>query len=229
MNRTVKYTNEFAHGPEGTEFLVPYGEAHAGKSFLHFANKSADQILASLQESWESSDPVTKEIADTLSKFSPRSMYQLERPSDAIWLLLQQQRFMLFIGDQCDELRIRLPTDIEPMMQKFAGYQFGFASRPGEDFLMPSSGFFNAAALKLIDESDESYLWEDDESVLGGVYFYSTDCGNQFCCRSDGSIAKWNMGSATIEDAFPTCIDFAREFKTYFTVDNVNRDSSLCG
>ena len=230
MNRTVKYSNEFSNGPEGIEYLLPIDNEGTEAFANHFANIDSSQVFSSLRDSWRSSDSCADTIATTFMTFSPRSFYRLPVEGDnQNWLLLDRGRFVLFVPAVTKCMDIQLPTQIHSCIEKFCGIRLGYNPHPDDDFLRPDAGFVDCSRLKLIEESDDVNLWEDDASVIGGVHFFSLDCGNRFYCRPDGSIAKWHMGNTTISDAFPTCLDFAVAFNEYYTSSEVLRDSQFFG
>ena len=230
LNRIVKYPNDFSHGPEGIEYLLPIDRAGMQALGSHFESVESDQVFARLRDSWQSSDSCAGTIATTFMTFSPRSFYRLPVEGDTQeWLLLDCERFVLFVPAVTERVNIQLPKQIHSCIEKFSGVRLSYNPHPDDDFLRPDSGFVDSSRLKLIEKSDDDYLWEDDESVIGGVHFFSTDCGNQFYCRPDGSIARWHMGNATISDAFPTCLDFAVAFNEYYTSSEILRDSQFFG
>lgn len=217
MPQIIEYSNHH-FADDGVEYLWPFESQVDGLPFSKLQNMNASEVSASLSRSWACSSPAAKTIAGTLAQFAPRSIYLLKtKPRATGWLLLELNHHILFIPEYAETPARKLAGDLAELMSIFGGYSFGHKPHPDEDFLMPCSGFFQLGQLETIDESTESYFWEGDETVLGGSYFFSSDCGNQLCCRTDGSIAKWNMGSNAIENVYPDCQAFATEFKSYYT------------
>ena len=92
--------------------------------------------------------------------------------------------------------------------------------------MRPDSGFMDSSKLKLIDENDQQYFWENDETVLGGVWFFETHCGNRFYCRANGTIAKWHIGNYEISNVFGNLLDFADSFVKFYSVPRKSNDES---
>lgn len=228
MTKVIEYSNAFSHGPVGLEYPFPTDIASFPDWYLQFTHRDLSEIKSMVATGWESTNRCVRSIVDCLSNFSPRSLYYLPNEFDSTkhWLLFENKRLVLFIPEPSKTLQVEgLDPDLSEIITTFGGYRFGYNHHASENFLREDSGFVQKSEIRTIKKSDESYQWESDESVIGGVWFFTTPCGNRFYCRIDGTIAKWDIGSSVIETIFDSSQQFADSFAEFHGSNEFDRNS----
>ena len=231
MARIIRYANTASHGPAGTEYLLPASSDRFDDWLSRFVEMSADDVATVVHKFWTSGHSSVMAIAAGLRTFEPRSLYHLE-PCE--WndghdfLLFENERHVMLIPEQSEaEPDSKVNPELLDLIRCFDGIRFGYNPHPDDDTLRSDSGFEKLSTLKRISESDESYFWECDDSVIGGFWFFSTSCGNRLCRREDGTIAKWNIGSGEIDDAFESLESFAESFVECYVECKIDEHSPL--
>jgi len=224
----IEYANRFSHGPVGYEYPFPTNAAQFPAWYTQFADLDSSDVKKLVTLQWATEERCVAAIAECLSTYEARSLYYLpcEWSDNHYWLLLHNEKNVLFIPEPSSSCpAVNAPPDLLRVLETFDGYQFGFNLHPEENFLRCDSGFVPRSRLVNIRHSDEKYLWELDETVLGGVWFFSTSCGNRFYCRHNGSVAKWNHENCEIEDVFESVNHFAEAFTQYYMHDGSGENS----
>ena len=191
---------------------------------------SPSGIASAIAESWSSTIPCVQAIATALRTYSPRSLYHLpcEWSSTTKWLLFENEHHVMYISPPSDSVPgAEIQKDVLELIRCFDGYQYGYNPHPDDDFLRCDSGFHKFCDLKPIDTTDDEYLWDYDETVLGGYWFFTTSCGNRLYLRQDGTIAKWNHENSEIDDAFDSLDAFANSFIEQYVNGQSNEESPL--
>jgi hypothetical protein len=230
MPRLIEHLNTASNGPVGVEHLIPVSSGENGGWFSQFVNLPPDGIASLIQNSWTSESPTVQKIARALASFGPRSIYHLpcEWAVTHVWLLFETEQHVLYIPEPSSaNSGLDSKCEVVELIRCFDGYQFGYNPHPEDDFLRCDSGFHKLSDLRLINSDCDAYLWGDDETVLGGYWFFTTNCGNRLYCRQDGTIAKWNHESCEITDAFTTCDEFADSFIQHYIENRSNELSPL--
>lgn len=230
MSQVVEHQNTASHGPVGMEYLLPTDSGQFDGWLTQFLNTSPSDIASAVAESWSSPIPCVQAIATALRSYIPRSLYHLpcEWSSTVDWLLFENEHHVMYIpppsklvsGDE-------LPKELLDLVRCFDGYQYGYNPHPDDDFLRCDSGFQKLCDLKRIETTDDEYLWEYGETVLGGYWFFTTSCGNRLYLRQDGTISKRNHENSEIDDAFGSLDDFAVSFIEQYVHGQSNEQSPL--
>jgi hypothetical protein len=229
MSRVVKHLNSASNGPVGVEHILPSDTNSLNGWFSQFANSEPIDIASSIHESWSSAATFAQQIASGLKSFNPRSFYHLpcEWSPTHDWLLFENEHHVMYIPEPSTNVRVVGDTGVVELIRCFDGYRFGYNPHPDDDFLRNDSGFQKLSDLKMIDSTDDDYLWEYDDTVLGGYWFFTTSCGNRLYWRQNGTIAKWNHSNCEIDDAFDSFDEFAQLFVQQYVKNESDERSPL--
>ena len=233
MSRVVEHLNTASNGPVGFEYLLPCESSRFDGWLSQFVGMSEFDVASTVYETWYSTNRCVNAIAAGLKSFRPRSLYHLpcEWSSNTDWLLFENEHHVMYVPPP-SELAMDFTIQGEVgkvlgLIRDFDGYQFGYNPHPDDDFLRCDSGFQRLSDMKPIDTRDDEYLWENDVTVLGGFWFFTTSCGSRLYLRPSGSIARWNLGNYEIDEAFDSLDTFATAFIEQYVYGQPNERSPL--
>ena len=230
MSRVVEHRNTASNGPVGIEYLLPTDSNRFDGWLAQFVDKATSDIAATVRETWSSTIPWVQAISSGLEVYNPRSLYHLpcEWSATKDWLLFETERHVMYVPEPSETMTaVGVDAKLVELVRCFDGYRFGYNPHPEDDFLRCDSGFEKLRDLKPILRTDEEYIWEDDETVLEGCWFFTTSCGNRLYLRQDGTIAKWNQGNCEINNAFDSLDDFASSFVELYAIGRSDERSPL--